>query len=49
MRLLRHHQAPRQAELSAKLAAHNAAEEATMATFRALLAGGGPVAIPKRE
>ena len=44
-----HYQAPKQAELSAKLAAHNAKEADTMAAFRALLAGGGGIQIPKRE
>jgi hypothetical protein len=34
--------------MSAKVAAHAAAEEATMATFRALLANGGKMEIPKR-
>ena len=35
--------------MSAAVAAHAAKEAETMATFRALLAGGAPIQIPKRE
>jgi hypothetical protein len=35
--------------MSAKVAAHAAKEADTMAAFRALLAGGGAMQIPKRE
>jgi len=36
-------------DMDSRVAAFAAAEDAKMATFRALLVGGPPLAIPKRE